>query len=447
MLPIDHIILDVHGPLASVHPVQGEMFAEEFIDKATEVIAKEKGLPRDVAKQFILGGINVYHTGSLMMEKLGVYDKYLQLFYDMPYADRERPELTKLIKELKKEGATILCATNNPLDYAIGQLKHIGLDKEIFEDIASASEYRPRPYGDQIRHFAKKYDKRRLVFLGDRLCSDILVARVNGVKSIMTENPESTKSVLEGLLDQIKWYKKGILKGDFTVDLEVLLLDNFSEDVVETLLKHCREYIFSATPEEISKDIGIDRKTAEDVFFLGERITNMYTTLIRAGIEPNITMFKHMGILGSNSNTSFGSETELNMKPLPSAVDKTVKESFKKILTALKKRQYEQYIYEVKKSCRSKFIENAVSRAVNLFLSKPIFFEIRKAVPEDIPKMMVINDNINIYCNFACVLSVAELNGEVIGFSFKADEKIETFVDPAYRYIELERALEEAAQV
>jgi phosphoglycolate phosphatase-like HAD superfamily hydrolase len=443
MVPLDHIIFDIHGPLCSIHPVHGELFAEEFIEKAAELVSREKKMSYDIAKQIMVGGTNIYHTGSLTMEKLGLYDKYLKIFYDMPYADKEHPELTKLIKELAGEGAVILCATNNPRDYTIGQLKHLGLEKDLFEDIASASEFRPRPCGDQIRHFAEKYDKRRLVFLGDRLCSDVLIARVNGVKSIVAENPENTRSVLEGLLDQIRWYKRGILKEDFAVDLEALFADNFGENVAEKLLKHrFGENILVATPDKIiGYNKSIDVKTAEDVYSLGERVLNMYVTQISAGMKPSTTMFKHMGVINGCKN-AFDPKTGFDMKKLCRGERAMLEEVF----AALKNRQYDRYMSAVRGACNTELTGAAVSRATKLFLAKPNFFVIRRAVPEDIPGMMLINENINAD-NIGDLLEschVAELNGEVIGCSFSVAGKVETSVDPRYRHIEIERALESA---
>ena len=115
-------------------------------------------------------------------------------------SDSILPERVMLVEEIRKSGVRVMVASNG---------KTTRIEKAFGEHKIEAHGYSLKPLPFRLKKHLKGYDKKEILLVGDQFFTDILCAKLLGIRCVMVEpyGPDQGRG-----MRLRRWFEKKIIK-------------------------------------------------------------------------------------------------------------------------------------------------------------------------------------------------------------------------------------------
>jgi len=185
-LRIKAIVFDIDGTL-----YRSREYVKQLIDGMCEVLSEILSIPREQALKVYQSIRSKTGSISLGLREVGIdrrkfYEKLVGKL-DPHQAIQPRPELKKMLRELRKMGLKVGCHTNSSRGLARLVLNALGLDLEDFDVVITSDDAEPKPMPDGylriVDQLAVKPEE--ILYVGDRWAVEVKPAKELGMKTAL----------------------------------------------------------------------------------------------------------------------------------------------------------------------------------------------------------------------------------------------------------------------
>ncbi|MEM3397649.1 MAG: HAD family hydrolase [Nitrososphaerota archaeon] len=182
MVEVDAVVFDVDGTMyrsrryeahlrESIHRVLGELLGIDYL-RAAEKLKAVKKKTKTVSLSVEMMGVDRRRFYDLLAERIDP-SKYI----------KPRPEVKKLLQELKKAGIKIGCHTNSGRSLFLKVSEALGIHVSDFDVVVTSDDAPPKPLKDGYILLSKLLGTpfNRILYVGDRWEVEVKPAKELGM--------------------------------------------------------------------------------------------------------------------------------------------------------------------------------------------------------------------------------------------------------------------------
>ncbi|MCD6536547.1 MAG: HAD family hydrolase [Thaumarchaeota archaeon] len=188
-MKIKAVIFDIDGTL-----YRSREYVKQLVDAMCDVISELLSIPRERAWELYQSIRSKIGTISLGLREIGIdrrrFYRELVKKLDPSQSIRPRPELKRMLEEIRRMGLKVGCHTNSSRELAKLVLNALGLDLNDLDILITSDDAEPKPMPDGYLKIIDQLglEPRQVLYVGDRWRIELETAKKLGMKTVLVSS-------------------------------------------------------------------------------------------------------------------------------------------------------------------------------------------------------------------------------------------------------------------